>query len=174
MTVALLRLTTPALLPPITPSIDWLVHLSPHRLRGPICRRGDRLQGRVTRPRQQRPKWFHRVQSGRTGRGTGGRSGNCCPRTMLTHCLKRWCDELHHELQPASSWPGFQSFIHGFHPFHELSVPLLPWRCCLRVQLLPYTDFNIQEPLVFHVLYGCSKVAFVPGQYVLPTNSWEH
>nr|XP_040048263.1 rho GTPase-activating protein 6-like isoform X2 [Gasterosteus aculeatus aculeatus] len=43
-------------------------------------------------PRQRRAKWRPRARSGRTGRGTGGRSGSCCPRRVPTRCQRRWCD----------------------------------------------------------------------------------
>lgn len=155
--VVLLCLTTPDLLPRTTPIIDWLVrkvHLSPCRLSGPNT--GGWLQRRVTPPRQML-EWLHRAQSGRTGRGTGGRSGSCCPRTMLTHCLRRWCDR-----PPVS--PFLWTLCFSF---------LAPWRC-LRVQLLPYSDFYIKEPLVFVDLYEnllLFMFCFVEGIKKLPSRN---
>lgn len=62
-----------------------------------------------------------------------------------------------------SQRPSIRSSMNFTLPMNPLcfSCILAPWRCCLRVQLLPYTDFYIQEPLVFHVSNGCSDVASV-------------
>lgn len=49
----------------------------------------------------------------------------------------------------------FTHWFPAFYEHHVLSCNLAPWRCCLRVQLLPPTDFYIQEPLVFVDLFGC-------------------
>lgn len=81
-----------ALLPLIMRTIDWLAHKVPLSLRRLSSHTGGRAQDRATRLQQQKSQWSHRVQSGRSGRGTGGRYGNCYPRTMLTHCQKLWCD----------------------------------------------------------------------------------
>lgn len=85
-TVAPRRSTTAAARPLTAPTIGWRVRRVRRRrpLRSPA--------GRVTRRRRQRAKWRRRARSGGTGRGTGGRSGSCCPRTTPTLCLRRWCD----------------------------------------------------------------------------------
>lgn len=119
----------------ITPTIDWLFRKVHHSLQGLsslLCSMGGKAQHRVTLPLRRRPKWYRTAQSGRTGRGSGGKSGNCCPRTMLTHCLRLWCDPKtrtwsctitdNHSL----SLPWCFLFLTAFHPWSSS----FPWTFC--------------------------------------------
>lgn len=161
--VAPLCLTTAASHPLITPTIDWLVrkvHLSSPRLSGPLC--STQVQCRVTRPQQQRTKWCRRAQSGRTGRGTGGRSGSCCPRTMPTHCRKRWCD-----LRPWT--PGDSALLaNQWHDQTPMTITPYPFLHFIFYLSLPFIhssmDFILSSVLFLHpsamaLLFTCAAAA---------------
>lgn len=73
---------------PTTGSPFHKVPLIPQQLSSSLCSKG----GRITPPPRRRPKLLRMAQSGRTGKGSGGKSGSCCPQKTLTRCPKLWCD----------------------------------------------------------------------------------
>lgn len=113
---------------PTMPTTGWPFHkvlLILQQLSSPLCSKG----GGITLPPWRRPKLRSMARSGRTGRGSGGKSGSCCPQKTLTRCPKLWCDPRTRNLcfdrpltSPASEQHGVVvyvrscCFLQTFHP----------------------------------------------------------
>lgn len=144
-TAVLLPLVTATPLPPTMPTTSWLlckVPLIPQQLSNPLCCKG----GGITPPWWWRPKWRPLARSGKTGRGSGGKSGSCCPRKTPTRCLKLWCD-------PRVGTPSVLFVLSLLH----LSNAVLLFTCAaaaFRTPFHPRTTMSHSVQILRHCLYA--------------------